>query len=42
LEHLINKSVLDIDSSGVSSSKIADELLAGWGILERIILQNFQ
>jgi hypothetical protein len=37
-EHLINKSVLNIDSSGKSASKIANELLVGWGISERIVL----
>ncbi len=42
LEHLIHKSVLDIDSSGVSTSEIADELLVGGRVLEGIIRQNIQ
>lgn len=41
-EHLVDKSVLNIDSSGICTGKIADEILVGWRILERIIGQNIQ
>ncbi len=42
LEHLIHKSVLNIDSSGIGASKIANELLVGRRVLERISRQNIQ
>ena len=42
LEHLIHKSVLNIDSSGIGASKIADELLVERRLLEKIIRQNIQ
>lgn len=42
LEHLIHQSVLNIDSSGIGTSKIADELLVRGRILEWIIDQNIQ
>lgn len=41
-EHFVDKSVLNIDSSGICTHKIADELLVGGRILERIIGQNIQ
>ena len=41
-EHLIHKSVLNIDSSGICAGKIADELLVGGRALERIIRQYIQ
>jgi len=42
LEHLIHKSVLNIDPSRVGAGKITDELFVGRRILERIIGQNIQ
>jgi len=37
LQDLVAKAVLNSDSAGVSSGKITDKLLVGWGGLVRIL-----
>jgi hypothetical protein len=41
-QYLVNQAVLDVDSSGISTGEIADELLIGWGIPVGIIPEDSQ
>lgn len=39
-KHLVNQSMLDIDSSRISAAKITNQLLVRWRILEWLFRQN--
>ena len=41
-QNLIDQPMLDVDSTGVGSRQIADELFAGWRIRERVLGEDFQ
>jgi hypothetical protein len=41
-QNLVNKAVLNRDSPGVCSGKIADKLLVRWGYLVRILRENMK
>ena len=41
LQHLIDQSVLNIDSTGIGSGEIANEYFIGWGFLKGIFTKDF-
>lgn len=40
LQYLIHEPMVDVDPSRVSSCEVADQLLVGWRILERVLGEN--
>jgi len=40
LEYLVDKAMLNVDTSRVGPVQIADQLLVGWGISKRILCEN--